>query len=61
MRDQFADAFDTYLDILRRLNQAMNARLGRDGPNWRILHTCPCCHYKVYPIILREILNAHIS
>ncbi|KAF8586310.1 hypothetical protein K439DRAFT_1409115 [Ramaria rubella] len=45
VRDQFSEAFDIYLDILRRLDHVMNVQLGHDGPNWRVLHTCPPCLY----------------
>jgi hypothetical protein len=48
LREQFAEAFDTYLDILRRLDHKIKVRLGRDAPTWRILHSCPACQYKVF-------------
>ncbi|KAF8583365.1 hypothetical protein K439DRAFT_1617574 [Ramaria rubella] len=47
LRNQFSDALDTYLDILRRLDEAIKVRLGRDSPNWRILNNCPPCQYKL--------------
>jgi hypothetical protein len=47
LRDQFADAFDVYLELLRRVEKTVKACLGRDSPTWRILHGCPPCQYKV--------------
>ncbi|KAG0691551.1 hypothetical protein DFH29DRAFT_1017956, partial [Suillus ampliporus] len=46
LRDQFAIAFDAYLDILRRVQELANIALKRDGPHWRMLHSCPACDYK---------------
>ncbi|KAG1751317.1 uncharacterized protein EDB91DRAFT_1078128 [Suillus paluster] len=46
LRDQFAIAFDAYLDILRRVQELVNIALKRDGPHWRMLHSCPACDYK---------------
>ncbi|KAF8530645.1 hypothetical protein JB92DRAFT_2804438 [Gautieria morchelliformis] len=46
-REQFADGFDTYLEILRRLDHLIKVELGHDQPGWRILHACPACQYKL--------------
>ncbi|KIJ56126.1 hypothetical protein M422DRAFT_150960, partial [Sphaerobolus stellatus SS14] len=46
-RTQFSDAFDTYLELRRMLEKAINKSLERDKPNWRLTHSCPACHYKV--------------
>ncbi|KAG0692050.1 hypothetical protein DFH29DRAFT_1052446 [Suillus ampliporus] len=46
LQDQFAIAFDAYLDILRRIQELANIALKRDGPHWRMLHSCPACDYK---------------
>ncbi|KAG1892237.1 hypothetical protein F4604DRAFT_1875645 [Suillus subluteus] len=46
LRDQFAIAFDVYLDILRRVQELANTALKRDTPHWRMLHSCPACNYK---------------
>ncbi|KAG1745399.1 uncharacterized protein EDB91DRAFT_1049934, partial [Suillus paluster] len=46
LRDQFAIAFDAYLDILRHIQELVNIALKCDGPHWRMLHLCPACDYK---------------
>ncbi|KAG1887413.1 uncharacterized protein F5891DRAFT_967298 [Suillus fuscotomentosus] len=46
-RTVLADAFDTYLAILRQVEQRVNAALGRSTPNWRILNSCPPCTYEL--------------
>ncbi|KAG1853525.1 hypothetical protein F4604DRAFT_1686334 [Suillus subluteus] len=46
LRDQFAIAFDVYLDILRRVQELANTALKRDTPHWCMLHSCPACNYK---------------
>ncbi|KAG1785797.1 uncharacterized protein HD556DRAFT_1456348 [Suillus plorans] len=46
LRDQFAIAFDAYLNILRRVRELANTALKRDTPHWRMLHSCPACNYK---------------
>ena len=38
-----SDAFDVYLEILRRVETRVDRALGRDSPNWRLLHSCPSC------------------
>ncbi|KAG1871676.1 hypothetical protein F4604DRAFT_1881103 [Suillus subluteus] len=45
-RDQFAIAFDAYLDILCHVKAVVNQALGRDSLNWRMLNACPPCSYK---------------
>ncbi|KAF8525692.1 hypothetical protein JB92DRAFT_2701185, partial [Gautieria morchelliformis] len=47
LREQFSDAFDAYLNILRHVDKTLKMALGRDGPTWRILHSCPPCQYKL--------------
>ncbi|KAF8510448.1 hypothetical protein JB92DRAFT_3083613 [Gautieria morchelliformis] len=47
LREQFADAFDMHLDIMCRVHDAIKVQLGRDGPTWRLLHSCPPCQYKL--------------
>ncbi|KZT26423.1 hypothetical protein NEOLEDRAFT_1198259 [Neolentinus lepideus HHB14362 ss-1] len=46
-REQVSIAFDTYLDILRWVQKAVDKTLGRDDLNWRLHHTCPACNYKL--------------
>lgn len=40
-----SDAFDIYLDILRRVDARVKASLGRTTADWRLKHSCPCCQY----------------
>ncbi|KAF8120558.1 hypothetical protein EV363DRAFT_1112407, partial [Boletus edulis] len=44
---QFSAAFDVYLEILARVEQRVNAVLGRNTPNWRMQNSCPACFYKL--------------
>ncbi|KAG2157044.1 hypothetical protein DEU56DRAFT_867153 [Suillus clintonianus] len=46
-RTVLANAFDTYLAILRQVEQRVNAALGRSTANWRILNSCPPCTYEL--------------
>ncbi|EIW82668.1 hypothetical protein CONPUDRAFT_51967, partial [Coniophora puteana RWD-64-598 SS2] len=46
-RDAFSQSFDAYLHILRTIHSRLDSELGRDTPNWRSLHSCPCCHAKL--------------
>ncbi|KAG1802115.1 uncharacterized protein HD556DRAFT_1429739 [Suillus plorans] len=46
-RTVLADAFDTYLAILRQVEQRVNAALSRSTSNWRILNSCPPCTYEL--------------
>ncbi|KAG0697415.1 hypothetical protein DFH29DRAFT_946408 [Suillus ampliporus] len=45
-RDQFAIAFDAYLDVLHHVKALVNQALGRDSLNWWMLNACPPCSYK---------------
>ncbi|KAI1787604.1 hypothetical protein LXA43DRAFT_861140, partial [Ganoderma leucocontextum] len=42
-----ADTFDIYLTIIETVRNRVLGALGRDSPNWRVLHGCPACSYKV--------------
>jgi hypothetical protein len=44
---QFSICFDLYLDIRALASKRVQVALGRDTPNWRILHACPACTYKL--------------
>ncbi|KAG1731985.1 uncharacterized protein EDB91DRAFT_1058319 [Suillus paluster] len=44
---QFSAAYDVYLEILHCVKTRLNAALGRNTPNWRLLNSCPCCVYKL--------------
>ncbi|KAG1749252.1 hypothetical protein EDB19DRAFT_2036549 [Suillus lakei] len=46
LQDQFAIAFDAYLDILRGVRELADIVLKCDSPHWRMLHSCPACNYK---------------
>ncbi|KAG1835645.1 hypothetical protein EV424DRAFT_1468103 [Suillus variegatus] len=46
-RTVLANAFDTYLAILRQVEQRVNAALGHSTSNWRILNSCPPCTYEL--------------
>ncbi|KAF8580834.1 hypothetical protein K439DRAFT_1284748, partial [Ramaria rubella] len=55
--NKFSDAFDIYLEIVRRVDHAMKVELDHDSPTWHICHACPPCQYKaweakLYPSIL---------
>ena len=45
------DVFDIYLRILRRVQAMTDNELGRVGDNYRILHSCPPCQYKVCELV----------
>lgn len=47
LREQFAAAFDTYLNILREVERQVDVALGQDIPNWRALNSCAPCNYTV--------------
>ncbi|KAG2028905.1 hypothetical protein BDR03DRAFT_906698 [Suillus americanus] len=46
-RDQFSDAFDIYLQILREIRSRVDRILGRDPNTWQINGSCPSCTFKV--------------
>ncbi|KAI1792846.1 hypothetical protein LXA43DRAFT_886785 [Ganoderma leucocontextum] len=46
-RRAIADTFDVYLTITEKVRARVLAALGRDTPNWRVLHGCPACTYQV--------------
>ncbi|KDQ49650.1 hypothetical protein JAAARDRAFT_143120 [Jaapia argillacea MUCL 33604] len=45
--EQFSVAYDVYLEVLHRIDKNVNTALGHDTPNWRLLHSCPACFYKL--------------
>ncbi|KAG0702917.1 hypothetical protein DFH29DRAFT_982187 [Suillus ampliporus] len=47
LNTQFSVAYDIYLEILHCVQQRLQAPLGRDTPNWRLLNSCPACFYKL--------------
>jgi hypothetical protein len=44
---QFSVAYDIYLEIIHCMQQCLQASLGWDAPNWRLLNACPVCFYKL--------------
>ncbi|KAF8557058.1 hypothetical protein OG21DRAFT_1391449, partial [Imleria badia] len=42
--DQFRVAFDVYLEILRRVDNHVDAALNHGTANWRAKNSCPACH-----------------
>ncbi|TFK65041.1 hypothetical protein BDN72DRAFT_736735, partial [Pluteus cervinus] len=46
LRQQFSDAFDIYLDILRRVKSRVDGALQRSDGDWRAMNSCPACSYK---------------
>lgn len=45
--DPFTLAFDIYLRLLKAVDALVNVQLGRQDPDWRVRHACPCCHYQL--------------
>jgi len=39
-RDQFSNAFNTYLAILQNICLQIDKALGRDAPDWQLRHNC---------------------
>ncbi|KAI0674307.1 hypothetical protein C8Q78DRAFT_1014194 [Trametes maxima] len=46
-RTALSDCFDMYLSILLGIEKRVDAALKRDSPDWRVMHSCPACCYKV--------------
>lgn len=49
-RTALSDTFDIYLAIKRKIDARVAKELGHDDPNYRVLHSCPCCNYEVSTI-----------
>ena len=47
LQKQLAIAFDSYLEICRRVDKKLNNRLGYDTPNARLIQQCPPCFFKL--------------
>jgi hypothetical protein len=45
--EQFSIAFDLYSAIRREVRGRIMKALGRDAPEWRLRHACPCCLYRL--------------
>jgi hypothetical protein len=45
---QFSVAYDIYLEIIHHVQQHLQASLGQDMPDWRLLNACPACFYKLW-------------
>ncbi|KAI0648466.1 hypothetical protein C8Q79DRAFT_999796 [Trametes meyenii] len=46
-RTALSDCFDIYISILLGIEKRVDAALKRDSPDWRVMHSCPACCYKV--------------
>ncbi|KAJ3514979.1 hypothetical protein NMY22_g14574 [Coprinellus aureogranulatus] len=46
-RTALADAFDVFLTIKRKVDEKVQAALGRATANWRVLNACPPCTYEL--------------
>ncbi|EGO04498.1 hypothetical protein SERLA73DRAFT_148981 [Serpula lacrymans var. lacrymans S7.3] len=44
----FFAAFDVYLEILHHVDKLLQVAFKHDTPNWRMLHSCPACFYKLW-------------
>jgi hypothetical protein len=47
MVEQFSIAYDAFLEICRRVDNRIDASLGYNTPNSRLLRSCPSCFYKL--------------
>jgi hypothetical protein len=50
LRDLLAQAYDFFLDLERVVDEQVKAVLNENTPDWRLLHSCPCCRHEVSPI-----------
>lgn len=57
---QFSEAFDVYLEILRRVDSMVKTALKQDSPDYRLLHSCPPCQYKLAdepPLVYSHLMS----
>ncbi|KAJ3833909.1 hypothetical protein F5878DRAFT_545718 [Lentinula raphanica] len=57
-RTNVSDAFDIYLTLRRKVDARVSKELGQDTPNYRVLHSCPPCNYKLSgetPLIFKRM------
>ncbi|KAJ3847649.1 hypothetical protein EV368DRAFT_76590 [Lentinula lateritia] len=54
-RTALSDTFDIYLAIKRKIDARVAKELGHDDPNYRVLHSCPCCNYELNDEVELEI------
>ncbi|KIK69852.1 hypothetical protein GYMLUDRAFT_150446 [Collybiopsis luxurians FD-317 M1] len=47
LTSQLSHAYDAYLEVKRRVHKKVLQSLGRDIPDWRLTHTCPCCQLEL--------------
>jgi hypothetical protein len=52
IRDVISLAYDVYVAIRRKIRKVVMAKLGRDGPNWRVQNACPPCSLEVSAIVI---------
>ncbi|KAI0753042.1 hypothetical protein C8Q80DRAFT_1342386 [Daedaleopsis nitida] len=46
-RKAISNTFDVYMTLMDQVHTNVQQALGRDAPNWRVLHACPACSYKL--------------
>lgn len=57
MERLFSQAFDVFCDVQRRVQNRVDAALGRDSPTWRMKFDCPACGFEVR--FLRKYIPVH--
>ena len=58
-RTALADAFDIYLMMLDQVDNDVSKALGRDGPDWRAINSCPPCSYEVRGYSHFHLIGTH--
>lgn len=43
---KFSSAYDTYLELVARTSDKLQAELGRNTADWRLKNACPACCFK---------------
>ncbi|KAG6875654.1 hypothetical protein C0992_002944 [Termitomyces sp. T32_za158] len=56
-----SDVFDVYLEIRRRIDSRVSQFLGRDTPNYCVLHACPACNYESDYFLSVDFLNKYAN
>ncbi|KIK64789.1 hypothetical protein GYMLUDRAFT_160611, partial [Collybiopsis luxurians FD-317 M1] len=47
LMQQLSAAYDVYLEIKSHVRKLVFGALGRDTPNWRLMHSCPSCQHEL--------------
>ncbi|KAF9517095.1 hypothetical protein BS47DRAFT_1291492, partial [Hydnum rufescens UP504] len=53
-RTQISLTFDIYYQIYEGSMLIIKVALGHDAPDYRLRHSCPCCHLKVNPSVIYQ-------